>query len=199
MPVFDRPAADSVAPSTLRERQQQATRLAILEAYLGLAHRDGAMTVSVPAVARRSGVSVRTIYRYFPSKDDLQTAAAYHMSEQALDGGSMADSTPENLLDQLTMLWRGLADNIPAVIAERVAPAGREIRVTRLDGARATARRALAPEADPKTVDLLVAVTSSSMFLELVGRMDYSPEDAAAMAVRLIELLLADEKKGNHS
>lgn len=186
---------NDVAPEpTLRERQAESTRLAIIDAYLGLSHRDGAVTVSIPGVALESGVSVRTVYRYFQTKDELQTAAAYRMSEQALFGGTMSDSTPDNLADQLKMLWSGLADNIPAVIAERTAPAGRAIRVTRLAGARKTSAAAFSHEADPESVDLIIAVTSSSMFLELVERMDYPPEVAATMATRLVELIMKDEK-----
>lgn len=178
---------------SLRERRQRETRLAIVDAYLELSHRDGAMTVSIPAVAELSGVSVRTIYRHFANKDEIQTAAAFRMSEEALFGGSMSESTAHNLADQLKMLWTGLAANIPAVIAERAAPAGRAIRVTRLAEARKTSAAAFAHDANPETVDLLIAVTSSSMFLELVERMGYAPEVAAGMADRVAQLLIKDE------
>ncbi len=181
---------------SLRARQLDERRAAVLDAYLELAHRQGAMTVSIPAVAELSGVSVRTIYRYFPSKSELQEAASFRMSEQALFGGSMNDSTADNLTDQLKMLWSGLADNIPAVIAERTSPAGRDIRTTRLVSARKTAAAGLPPGANPETVDLIVAVTSSSMFLELVERMDHPPEVAAQMAARVVDLLIEDEKAG---
>ena len=117
------------------------------------------------------------------------------MSSQALYGGSMANTTALNVTDQLKMLWTGLAENIPAVIAERTSPAARDLRVTRLAEARDTATK-IVPAAggkdDPAAVDLLIAVTSSSMFLELVERMDHPPEVAAAMATRMVDLLLAD-------
>jgi AcrR family transcriptional regulator len=46
---------------------------------------DGALDdLSVPAVAQRSGVSVATIYRYFPTRDELLTAAAAEPSRRAL-------------------------------------------------------------------------------------------------------------------
>ena len=40
--------------------------------------------VSMPAVAERAGVSVRTLYRYFPSKDDLQRYAAGWLDRRVL-------------------------------------------------------------------------------------------------------------------
>lgn len=180
-----------------RSRQQEATRYAILDAYLTLSHRDGAMTVSIPQVAELSGVSIRTIYRYFANKDELQTAAAFRMSEAALFGGSMSASTPDNLADQLKMLWSGLAEQIPAVIAERSAPAGRQIRVTRLASARETSAAAFNHDPDPHAVDLVIAVTSSSMFLELVERMNYPPEVAAHMAAGLANLIVEQENQKN--
>lgn len=185
---------DGTKGGSLRDRQQEEMRLAIVEAYVALCHRDGAVAVSNQAVAERAGVSVRTVYRYFPNKDDLQTAAAYHLSERALHGGTMADTTQDNLAEQLKKLWAGFADNIPAVFAERASPTGRAFRVTRLEGARRLAAAALPVGAGPESVDLVVAVTSSSMFLELVDRMGYPPEVAAQMASRLVDLVIEDEK-----
>ena len=62
-----------------------------------------------------------------------------------------------------------------------------------LADSRATNRR-LTPEAadNPEAIDLLVAITSSSMFLELVDRMGHRPERAAALAVCTAELVAAD-------
>ena len=183
---------------SLRERQQAAVRAAIVEGYMSLCHRDGAIAVSMRAVAEQAGVAERTVYRYFPNKDDLQTAAAYHLSDQALQGGTMADTDLGNFVEKLTMLWTGLAENIPAVFAERASPAGRQFRVTRLRRARPQAAAAFPDGATPETVDLVVAVTSSSMFLELVDRMGYQAEDAAKMAARLVHLIIEDEKEKHH-
>jgi len=124
----------------LRERQRELTRNAILDAYLELAHVDGASAISIPAVARTAGVSPRTIYRYFPTKGELATAAALRMSTEALAGDDMYASTTSNLGDNLKRLWFGLNEQLPAVIAEHATPAGRDIRRTRLDMARAAVR-----------------------------------------------------------
>lgn len=174
------------------------TRDAILDAFLELVHHGNAVNISVPAVADEAGVSVRTVYRYFPTKDDLQTAAAYRMSEVSLRAVTTADDPdPEVIGPYLVALWSGFAKSIPAVIAEHTTPAGRELRRTRLPRARERARTALAERlgtdegVDADLVDLGVAVSSSSMFLELVDRMGHTPERAAAMANRLVQILLA--------
>lgn len=191
-------ALPSEAPSPetgLRERQNRAARVRVVQAFLDLAHEDGAVNVSIPAVAKACGISTRTIYRYFATKADLQNAAAYHMSEQALHGGDIGTTDATNLLDMLKAMWSSFGEQLPAVMAEHSTPAGRSIRATRLDGARETTRRALPDGADDEAVDLVVAVTSSSMFLELVERMNYAPEVAAAMATRLAQLVLVDEQR----
>lgn len=173
------------------------TRGAILDAFLDLVHRENAVNVSVPAVAVEADVSVRTVYRYFPSKDDLQTAAAYRMSDQLLQTVSTDTVSMDNVGTYLDELWGGFARSMPAVIAEHTSPAGRNLRRTRLPGARRQVRNSLAAilesdgnaDIDDDLVDMAVAVTSSSMFLELVDRMGHKPEHAAALATRLVHIL----------
>src|SRR3954466_3603430 len=57
--------------SPLRGEQQQQTRERILEAAIALIAEDGLAELTVPGVAERAGVSLRTVYRHFPAKDDL--------------------------------------------------------------------------------------------------------------------------------
>lgn len=177
--------------TSLRERQQAETRAAIIDAYLELAHREGAGQVSIPAVASEAGVSNRTVYRYFATKEELQTEAAFRFARRAdaLLGKEPLelDSVPR----YLTGLWSDFAEVLPAVIAEHATPAGRELRAKRLDRGRKQVRAAV-PQADDETIDLVIALSSSSMFLELVDRMGYDTERAVVMVMRLLQLLLSD-------
>ncbi|MGY1695281.1 MULTISPECIES: acyl-CoA-like ligand-binding transcription factor [unclassified Geodermatophilus] len=54
----------------LRERKKLATRLALHQAALQLVAERGLDGVSVDDVAARAGVSPRTFFNYFPTKDD---------------------------------------------------------------------------------------------------------------------------------
>ena len=177
---------------SLRSRQQQATRASIIDAFLALSHDENTISISMPMVADRAGLSVRTVYRYFPTKDDLQTAGANFFNDRVTDRlQSQVDAT--NFDTYLKSLWLDFADEMPAVMAEHSTAAGRALRATRLAESRAAVQAAAGPSMDAETIDLIVAVASSSMFLELVDRMGHSPEAAAAMAARMVRLILAAE------
>lgn len=54
----------------LRERKKRATRAALAEAAVRLAAEHGADKVTVEAISAAAGVSVRTFFNYFDSRDD---------------------------------------------------------------------------------------------------------------------------------
>jgi AcrR family transcriptional regulator len=56
---------------TLRERLDRTTRDHVLDALVDLLGETRGLAVSYFELARRAGISVRTIYRYFPDRDDL--------------------------------------------------------------------------------------------------------------------------------
>jgi AcrR family transcriptional regulator len=57
--------------SPLRAEQMEQTRLRILEATADVLADDEVEEVTVPVVAMRARVSVRTVYRHFPTKEAL--------------------------------------------------------------------------------------------------------------------------------
>ncbi|QHZ00131.1 Transcriptional regulator, TetR family [Streptomyces sp. S4.7] len=58
------------AGAGLRERKKQATRAALSEAAVRLAAEHGAENVTVDAISNAAGVSPRTFFNYFDSRDD---------------------------------------------------------------------------------------------------------------------------------
>ncbi|MEM9134555.1 MAG: TetR/AcrR family transcriptional regulator [Actinomycetota bacterium] len=178
----------------LRARQRAATRDAIVDAFLELAHGENAVSISIPAVAERAGVSVRTVYRHFATKGDLQTAASLHYSDRAMDRMADQGANDGDYRSYLVNLWTDLAEQLPAVLAEHTTPAGRALRATRLPIARRMVADTVGPDLDPETVDLIIAITSSSMFLELVDRMGHDPTRAATL-VSSLGYRLAEEAR----
>jgi AcrR family transcriptional regulator len=73
-----------VASISLREQHAIATRERILGAVADLLERDPAEELTIPAVAEASGVSLRTIYRYYPTREQLLEAAGRWIGDEML-------------------------------------------------------------------------------------------------------------------
>lgn len=64
-------------------RKQERTRRRIIDAAYELFWRSGFARTSVDSIAARSGLTKRTLYSYFRSKDDLLAAVLLHFNELA--------------------------------------------------------------------------------------------------------------------
>ncbi|MFC8425660.1 TetR/AcrR family transcriptional regulator [Streptomyces sp. NPDC057236] len=73
----------------LRERKKRATRAALAEAAVRLAAEHGAEKVTVEAISAAAGVSVRTFFNYFDTRDDafvvIDADAGARMRQAVLD------------------------------------------------------------------------------------------------------------------
>lgn len=82
---------------SLRERQKRMAREAILEAVADQVAEAGSLDFSVADVARRAGVSHRTVYNYFGSRQELIDAVSEWANERMRSlGGTI---TPDRLGD----------------------------------------------------------------------------------------------------
>lgn len=80
--------------SKLREQQAEETRARIIEAAIA-EMTPGSTELPFDKVAARVPVSVRTVYRYFPTQRDLQLAAGAELEKRA--GWDGEKITAENL------------------------------------------------------------------------------------------------------
>lgn len=85
--------------SALRKKKATETRERILEALVEVMARNGIGELSVPLVARQAGVSIPSVYRYFPTKRDLVDA----LDDYAHRKGSftISDLPPAHTPDEL--------------------------------------------------------------------------------------------------
>ena len=137
--------------STLRDQQADLTRDLIMRAFQELLQNDHPDAITYPQVAEAAGVSLRTVYRYFPTRADLlQSAAAWfgEFTEGARwdDPATVRDLAgviPQmgRLFDEHTNVFRALAeveleqprrDAVAAAVAE-VAPDLPEAEVRRAE------------------------------------------------------------------
>ena len=98
----------TVRPS-LRDEQRERTEDRILEALSDVLVEGGAAAVTMGEVARRAGVSDRTLYRYFPSRQDLFDALPAWLDELVTrDFDPAATTTPAELVATLAPAFREL-------------------------------------------------------------------------------------------
>lgn len=90
---------------TLREQQADAVRRRVLEAVAELLERDGADELTMPLVAETANVSLRTVYRYYSTREQLLDAAGRWIGAELLRQGY-----PESLDD--------IADSFEAACVE---------------------------------------------------------------------------------
>jgi AcrR family transcriptional regulator len=89
-----------MASISLREQHAIATQERILGAVAHLLERGAAEELTIPAVAEASGVSLRTIYRYYPTREQLLEAAGRWIGDELLKHPYPRD------LDEVADLYR---------------------------------------------------------------------------------------------
>ena len=111
-----------------REAQAAHTRELILEALVRVMAR-GVADLSMPAVARESGVSLRTVYRYFPTKRDLLAGLDTHFERRMGYSLTPFPRDLEELATNVRQYFRaldGMEDTIRAALMSQIAREARE-------------------------------------------------------------------------
>ena len=141
--------------------------------------------LSVPAVAQRSGVSLATIYRYFPTRDELLAAAAAEPSRQALSQPPAPRPDDDDLAAFQRAMWHDFAGNLPLLRHQIASAAGREMRTARLDRSRSLLagyieRHGIDPQADggQRLISLLLLINGSLALIELHERQGLDVDEA---------------------
>lgn len=185
------------APVTdLAHRRAEVTRDAIRDAVTTLMAEGHPAAISIPAVAERAGVSVRTVYRYFPNKqallDDVAHANFVRVEKLADQGDALFDDPSR----WLPFIWECFAEDVSAVRAQHRSPAGHDLRDRRLARSRHGVSALVADMApglgEPEVAilaDAIVATTSSAMFLELHDRMGWTSRQSAELALWIVDAI----------
>jgi AcrR family transcriptional regulator len=175
-----------VSLEALRDEQTNLTRRRIIEAVAEVATHAHPTAFSVPAVAAAAGVSVRTVYRYFPTKEDLLDGLSEFGGGAGVYLSSSDEVTFAEYLERLPDLFGSLYENRSTVQAQNASPVGREARQRRVAARQARVRGALrdvAPRLGDHDLDRLTAVCtalgSSTTLFELVDTIGLEVDDAA--------------------
>jgi AcrR family transcriptional regulator len=114
--------------ASLRDQQAAVARERILRGVAELLERDGSDELTMPQVAEVSGVSLRTLYRYFPTREALLDAAGRWI------GGELRQGYPATLDDVADSFERacGEFDERPGLVrAMAMSEVGRAARSSR--------------------------------------------------------------------
>ena len=112
--------------SPLRERQSEQTREAIVEALTAELADGGLHELNIPAIAQRAGVSVRTVYRYFPTRDALLDEVDRWMDENIVPGAPPASA--DEMPAMAERAFKEFDGNETAMLAQWATALGRDVR-----------------------------------------------------------------------
>lgn len=174
-----------------RAAQAEATRARIAKATLACHGRNGVAATSWDDIATEAGVAVGTVYRHFPTLDELLPACgALFFAQLALDrlvaDARAARDAPDPwvaLVEVLFAYWEQHADEVDGVRSERgthriLDESHREIEA-RLDDA---VRAALGDDADESYVATVRALTATGVWRMLTERGIPQDETVARVA-----------------
>lgn len=183
-------------PTTLRQRQLDVARTAILDVLRQHLETGDADGLSMEDLAGEAGVSRRTLYRYFPNRDELLAAAAVWIRDDVLQ-------LPVDIGDAgITASFRSAAarlnENPRLARALLRTETGRALRAGyRRERAQAirTALRREVPGLSPRAFDRAAAVLgylcSSNAWITIQDEANIDAASAQAAVVWAIDALLA--------
>ena len=134
----------AMATRTLREQNAEATRTRILTAVADLIERGNVQDITVPDVAKASGISLRTVYRYYPTRDELLEAAGRWIGSELLRHPYPA--TLDEVAENYRVGVREFAEHPGLVRALAFSQLGRTVRGYRRRERLAAIRNALQAE-----------------------------------------------------
>jgi AcrR family transcriptional regulator len=189
-------------PTDRTRARLAAARERIVDGSLDQLAEGGYASASVAAVARRAGVATGTVYRHFPSKQDLFAEVFRRASQREVDALRSAATRGESAATRLAawveaFVRRALAEPVRAyaLIAEPVDPA--------IEAERLTFRRAYADlfaaalrdavdsgELPPLDADLTAAAIVGALAEALVGPLQRRDAGADALVDSLQTFVL---------
>jgi AcrR family transcriptional regulator len=188
--------------SPTRKEHAELTRQAIVDAFVGLMVDEHPATISIPAVAKRANVSVRTVYHYFPTKealfDELLDQTRRPEYRPQLDDAK----SPKELAENIPVQYQYLERNADLFNAARMSEVNSRIRATLDQRNVDRMAKALQPLADDlddvafrRLCAIVGAIASSDTYRNLTVRHGLDRDDAAAATAWAITTLTDRAKR----
>ncbi len=190
--------ATPTSAATLAERRRTRTAREIEEAAAGLFERQGYAATTVDEIAQAAGISLRTFYRYFPTKADAVTSALTGSAE--LLSEEVRTRTDKPLIDALVEGFIAAIDHEGADRAHRARLMRLNVSTPALRGTWLAAGRAAqeallpvlsarAPQGDTTTDRALCAAVIAILTQALETWSEHPDKDLRAISRECLELL----------
>ena len=115
-----------MASPSLRDQHAAVTRTRILSAVAELLEEGDAEELTMPGVAAASGVSLRTVYRYYPTREELLEGAGRWIGDELL--GHSYPATLDEVADRFEEGAPDFDEHPGLVRAMALSQLGRRIR-----------------------------------------------------------------------
>lgn len=191
-------AQPAASPVSLRARQAQVARDAALDAVVDLLERGELADIgdlSMPEVARAAGVSLRTLYRYFPTREALLAEAGGRI--QARLGLPIGVGGPDDIPASFWSASGRLAERprlaraLLRTAAGRSAHApNRSARVQAIHDAIAPLTSTLPPARARQVAGVIAHLCSSAAWVTISAESSLSADDARRGVRWALEILL---------
>jgi AcrR family transcriptional regulator len=187
--------------SSIRQHYMAQTRDRILEAAMTAIRKEGLEALTIAQVAKDAGITDRTVYRHFQTREDLLKAVWARMQSRIGLGGF--PQTVEGLLAAPAALFPRFDAQEGAVRASMYSQAGREVRASanreRQQAMQACVAQAL-PELDEaarrRRAAVIQMIGSSHGWACLKDYWGLDTDQAARAATEAIAILLGQTTEG---
>lgn len=190
----------------LRQQQMEQTRRAILEALAAEITESGMLDFSIQAVADRAGVTHRTVYNHFPTREELNDAFAEYveevLSERAIEPARTdVASWPQMAREAAEMMMDGHASRLINAYVMMTIATGVPARVFRTRSKRM--EKAIEDELGPfepggaklVTSAIRMFVSSAGWFL-MSAHHGLTPAEAGRLSEWAVKALLDAARNG---
>ena len=207
----DRTRKSRIYRSPLREERATQTRERILDGLVKVMAKNGIAKLSIPLVASEAGVSIPSVYRYFPTKRDLVAA----LDEYAHGKGSPDFSqfppleTPDDIANLIPITFQRREAIEPTLSAAMSSRLGYAIRRPEFKqrakylskGLRPAAKNLTRKEADWLTDIVLILNTHACVraFKDYLGLNTQEAAKRVAWAIRTLARGASVPKKRKQS
>ena len=192
-------STDPAPVLSLRERRRRETTTLIVDTVLGLMADEGLDGLTMEAVADRAGVSLRTLYRYFPDRGSLLTAAlARHHESVPFEAPTSADRIGSAYGEVFPHL-DAAAPVVQAVLAARIAGTvrwdARSQRIREIEDVLAPICDQLPAEEKERATAVIVYLANALAWLSMRDESGLDSHQSGAAITWAIDTLVADLRR----